>query len=412
MEFIKALDIIGLACLKYKIGPNYFMGRCLTVYLIIFQVLQITGQGQNEATPVNDNFPEIRITIPEHEFLYLQKLKGSKLNIKNAQLTYDGVPAKLKELHLRGKSTLNFLRKSFSVDLADSLQITFDGQHAGIKKFDLLNLAMDRNLWHNRWAFLLLSQMGIFPPLNSYCTLWINDRSQGIYLLVEKPQSAMAKLKSPFMIRRGVGHKIDQEYVVTKVKDSVKGYRKKYSALYNVSRLKDEALYHHLQTSMNIEAYFKWMGFNYFVKNGDYSDELFLYIDPNSSQFKVMAWDYDDLLMDYPHEGREARYQMLKDRMIFSLEDDLDRTIATDEFVYAHYKQVLTALLQSLDDNQLDASAQKVLGELKQLNRDPMNGEITRYLDRDPFLIESATYDIEHTTQFLKLRRTVLLKQL
>ncbi len=387
-------------------------GSIFWVLPAILLNLQIVAQTKQEAKEGIDIFPEIRITMPEHQFLYLKKQKGSKLNFKNAQMTYNGVPTKLNDLHLRGKSTLQYLRKSFSVGLADTLQVTFDGQHGGIKKFDLLNLAMDRNLWHNRWSFLLLSRMGLFPPLNSYCTLWINDQLQGVYLLVEKPQSAMAKLNSPFMIRRGADHKIDQEYVQTKSKDSVKRYRKMYHALYDVTRLKDVALYQHLQNSMNIEAYFEWMGFNYFVKNGDYSDELFLYIDPNSRQFKVMAWDYDDLLMDYPHEGKEARYQLLKDRMIFSLEDDLDKTIATDDYVYERYRQVLTTLLQNIDENLLDTAAHQVLGELQILGKDPTIGEITRYLDRDPFLIESAAHDIENTTNFLKMRRTVLLKQL
>jgi len=148
------------------------------------------------------------------------------------------------------------------------------------------------------------------------------------------------------------------------------------------------------------------------VKNGDYSDELFLYLDPNSKRFEVMAWDYDDLLMDYPHEGRAARYQMLKDRMIFSLEDDLDKTIAADRHVYEHYKQVLKSLLETIDDNLLDAMAQQVLEELQILAKDQENAEVTRYLDRDPFTIESASYDLDHATQFLKLRRTVLLKEL
>ncbi|MCJ7468509.1 MAG: CotH kinase family protein [Maribacter sp.] len=391
---------------------NLVNGDIFCLLLGLLMTFQITAQARNELKGVGSPFPEIRITMPERQFLYLQKQKGSKLNLKNSQMTYNGTPTKIKDIHLRGKSTLHYQRKSFSVDLDDAIKVTIDGQNVSLKKFDLLNLAMDRNLWHNRWSFLLLSNMGIFPPVNTYSTLWINDQPQGIYLLVEKPQSAMSQLKSPYMIRRGIEHKIDQEYVAIDSKDSVKGYRKKYYALYDAARLKEEALYHHLQKVLNIEAYFKWMGFNYFVKNGDYSDELFLYIDPNSGRYKVMAWDYDDLLMDYPHEGRAARYQMLKDHMIFSLEDDLDKTIASDEYVYEHYKGVLKTLLQTIDDDLLDAVAQQVLGELQILNEDTINGEVTRYLDRDPFKSESAVYDIDHTTQFLKMRRTVLLKQL
>jgi spore coat protein H len=406
---IRQLSLQNGNTLEHRLFENVGI---FCVMLAILMNLQITAQAQYEGRDRASQFPEIRIAMPERQFLNLQKQKGSKLNLKNCQMTYNGLPTKIRDLHLRGKSTLNYQRKSFSVDLEDAIELTIDGKQASLKKFDLLNLAMDRNLWHNRWSFLLLSRIGIFPPVNSYSTLWINDQPQGIYLLVEKPQAAMAQLKSPYMIRRGLAHKIDQEYVATQSKDSVKGYRKKYHALYDAARLKDESLYHHLQNVLNIEAYFKWMGFNYFVKNGDYSDELFLYIDANSRRYKVMAWDYDDLLLDYPHEGRAVRYQMLKDRLIFSLEDDLDKTIAADDYVYDHYTHTLKSLLQQIDDTLLDAMAQQVLGELQILVADPKNGEVTRYLDRDPFTIESAAYDLEHSTQFLKMRRTVLLKQL
>ena len=251
---------------------------------------------------------------------------------------------------MRGKNTLNFIRKSFSIDLDEPLQVTIDGQAIGLKKFDLLNLAMDKNLWHNRWSFLMLSRLGIFPPVNSYCTVWINDQPQGIYLLVEKPQAAMGQFKSPYMIRRGEGHAIDHEYRETSDKEALKAYKKQYYDLYGMGKLKGKMLYDDLADKLNTESYFKWLAFNYFVKNGDYADELFLYIDPNTKLFEVMAWDYDDLLMDYPHEGRTARYQILKDRMIFSLEDQLDKTIAADDYVYEHYKRILKMLLENIDN--------------------------------------------------------------
>jgi spore coat protein H len=364
---------------------------------------------QSKTIIAASSFPEIRMTLADRQFTKMQKEKGNKMTLKEVNIDFNGSPVKVKEVHLRGKNTLNFIRKSFSIDLEEPLQVTIDGHALDLKKFDLLNLTMDKNLWHNRWSFLMLSRLGIFPPVNSYCTVWINDRPQGIYLLVEKPQAAIGQFKSPYMIRRGEDHAIDHEYRETSDKEALKIYKKQYYDLYGMGQLKGKILYDHLADKLNTESYFKWLAFNYFVKNGDYADELFLYIDPNTNLFEVMAWDYDDLLMDYPHEGRTARYQILKDRMIFSLEDQLDKTIAADDYVYEHYKRILKVLLESLDNAVLETVTQQVLNELKAVSAHPKQAEVTRYLDKMPFTVEEADYDLDRTVKFLKLRRTVLL---
>ncbi|MGB5371533.1 MAG: CotH kinase family protein, partial [Flavobacteriaceae bacterium] len=386
----------------------------LPSFYILFILLMFHAlvPAQSEIIITESSFPEIRMTLADRQFTKMQNEKGNKMTLKEVNLDFNGNPAQVKDVHLRGKNTLNFIRKSFSIDLDEPLQVTIDGQAIDLKKFDLLNLAMDKNLWHNRWSFLMLSRLGIFPPVNSYCTVWINDQPQGIYLLVEKPQAAMGQFKSPYMIRRGEGHAIDHEYRETSDKEALKAYKKQYYDLYNTGQLKGKTLYDNLADKLNTESYFKWLAFNYFVKNGDYADELFLYIDPNTDLFEVMAWDYDDLLMDYPHEGRTARYQILKDRMIFSLEDQLDKTIAADDYVYEHYKRILKMLLENIDNAVLETLTQQVLNELKVVGAHQKHAKVTRYLDKTPFKIEEAVYDMDRTVQFLKLRRTVLLDEL
>lgn len=389
---------------KLALPLFYIPFICLMMHAVV--------PAQSETIVTASSFPEIRMTLADRQFTKMQNEKGNKMILKEVDIDFNGNPVRVKEVHLRGKNTLNFKRKSFSIDLVEPLKVTIDGIPIDLKKFDLLNLAMDKNLWHNRWSFLMLSRQGIFPPVNSYCTLWINEQPQGIYLLVEKPQAAMGQFKSPYMIRRGEGHAIDHEYRETSDKEVLKAYKKQYYDLYGLGQLKGKILYDNLADKLNTESYFKWLAFNYFVKNGDYADELFLYIDPYTNLFEVMAWDYDDLLMDYPHEGRTARYQSLKDRMIFSLEDQLDKTIAADDYVYEHYKRILKMLLESIDNVVLETITQQVLNELKVVGAHPKHAEVTRYLDKMPFSIEEANYDLDRTVKFLKLRRTVLLGEL
>ncbi len=365
--------------------------------------------GQTEVTPA---FPEFRITISKRQFNSLRQSKGSKLNLREANITVNGTEAVINDMHLRGQNTLNYVRKSFSVELADPMKITLDNTPVALQKFNLLNLSMDKNLWHNRWSFLALYKLGIFPPFNSYCTVYINDTPQGIYLLVEKPQSVIEHINSPYMVRRGFEHKIEHEYFGSISKLDQNKYKKQYYSLYKTGHLHAEALYHHLNNALNTNAYFKWIGFNYFVKNGDYSDELFLYINPETQQYEVIPWDYDDFLVDHPHEGNLMRNQTLSNHKIFSLEDDLDRTIAADYYVYGKYMVSLNDMLMELDSIHLTDMAKKVRDELKLLGKNPINYDHTLYLDRDKFKMGEANYDIDRAMRFLQIRRRVLLAKL
>jgi len=357
------------------------------------------------------SFPEIRITISARQLRQLQFSKGSKLRMDDAIIAIDRDTASIKDMHVRGKTTLYFRRKSFSIDLDKSLEVSIDGKMIVLKKFDLLNLAMDKNLWHNRWSFLIMAQLGIFPPFNSYCTVLINNEPQGIYLLVEKPQHTASSLGSPYIIRRGLNHAIDKEYIETTSKEELKKYRKQYRSLYETGNLKGEALYQRFNESIYIDHYFTWIGFNYLVMNGDYSDELFLYINPETKRYEVIAWDYDDLFMANPHEGKAIRNQTNKDRMLFSLEDSFDKKIASDDYVYSKYKETLNRLLLRFDSALVKSAFQKVLDELESLSINPENVQATRYMDKDPFDIENAKQDAEKYMEYLINHRIILLKE-
>jgi len=92
----------------------------------------------------------------------------------------------------------------------------------------------------------------------------------------------------------------------------------------------------------------KWLAFNFLVRNGDYSDEVFFYIDPEINKYRIIPWDYDDIFATVPHEGYSERKKMIGDKMLFSSEDKLDTKIANDPYLYNLYL----------------GSLQKVIGEL------------------------------------------------
>src|SRR6185436_7151833 len=142
------------------------------------------------------------------------------------------------------------------------------------------------------------------------------------------------------MLRRGLNHAVDNEYIDTPSKDDAKKYKKQFVGLYDaINRYKGEALYEQLANALIVDHYFGWLAFNYLIMNGDYSDELYLYIVPGTTRFDIIPWDYDDIFKASPHEGTQARNAVpgFKQTLVFSSEDPLDRTIATDAFVYSKY---------------------------------------------------------------------------
>jgi spore coat protein H len=382
--------------------------------ICIFLIAQM-GLSQTVATQSLDTvplFPEIQINISANQFNKLKSAQGVKLELKDAQMILNEDTAKVDNIHIRGNNSLNFKRKSFSVDLDKSVVIHTAQGKTHVKKFLLLSLIMDKNLWHSRWAFLMMNELSLFPLFNSFCTVSMNNEPQGIYLLVEKPHQATTRLKSTYMVRRGLDHKIDTEYDDTNSKEQAKLYRKQYYSLYNTANLHGDSLLSHLNKSINLHSYFSWVGFNYLTMNGDYSDELFLYINPSTGLYEAIGWDYDDLFRMSPHEGQEVRKAQFGEKMIFSLEDSFDRMIAADPVVYSSYLKSLKNVLTICDSTLITTTSQRVLNELDHLNKNEAQRKATLYIDKEEFDIDKTHKDIKESMSFLLTRRRVALKKL
>jgi spore coat protein H len=107
-------------------------------------------------------------------------------------------------------------------------------------------------------------------------------------------------------------------------------------------------LYEALSENMDLELYMRWLAFNYFVRNGDYTDEVYLYIDPLEDKFKIIPWDYDDIFASQPHEGAIGGRSAVENKLLFSSEDLLDQAIALDPYLYNKYLHQLRDMLTRL----------------------------------------------------------------
>jgi len=328
------------------------------IFILIFLFLAATNtqaQGYEKLEKTcNDSIRcRFEISIPDNSYKALRSSRGRKLSISKVQLIFNDDDIPVKSIKIRGKTSLYYPKKSFTLKLKDHLTIKTSDGSMSLKDYYLLSLSMDKNYVLNYTAYSLLKSLEIFDLGFNYCEVLINNETQGIYLIIERPEDyAFKTAKSPVLIRRGFNHEIDKIELNDKEYSGKSNYfRKKFNHVYSLcNRYSGKELYDSLNCYIDLSQYMRWLGFNYLVRNGDYTDELFLYYDSATEKFKIIPWDYDDLFAASPHEGKEARRTVQGGQFIFSSEDRLDKTIISDRYLYSRYLEELANLAEELND--------------------------------------------------------------
>lgn len=326
--------------------------------ILLFTTKIIIGQVDDKLMNNCDDSLKYRIKIQlsDNSYRKIRNSKGSKLSFSDVQLNNNGKDIPVKLLKIRGKTSLYYPKKSFTLKLKKNLEIDGIQDTVSAKDCYLLSLTMDQNYIVNFSAYSLLKFLNIFNLTFNYCEVVINDKTQGIYLIMERPHDyAFETLKSPVLIRRGFNGEIDELELNDKVYEGKpKYFRKKFTHLYSLcNKYSGETLYDSLNSYIDLDQYMKWLAFNYLVRDGDYTDEVFFYFDYSKNRFGIIPWDYDDLFMNYPHEGKEARRAVQGGKYIFSSEDRIDRAIIGDDFLYKKYFEQLSSISEQLDDKVL-----------------------------------------------------------
>ncbi len=335
----------------------------------------------------------LSLKVHPTQYQSIQRLLPSDYPISVQEAKFNGHPIVIKEMETRGKSSANFRRKSYSIELDQSFNFQHSGQNIKLKRFYLLNMAMDQHYFHNCLAFLCLRDLKICDLYFQYVLLNINNQCEGLYFLVQRPYDfALKDQKSPLVLRRLDSYSIDKAKAGKKVdSDFVKSCKKLFREIaVSCKKLEGEELYNSLNSKLDLQAYFDWLAFNYWIRNGDYTDEVYYYVLPDQQpvRFGIIPWDFDDILSYDPHEGKEARDKILGDKLIFSSEDILDRTIAMDPILYKKYCTRLgivagilgaeTTLKTNLDYIQNSLSPYfnlRCVSEMSLLDANPTNAE-------------------------------------
>jgi len=330
---------------------------------------------------------ELSVTPGMQEFIYNSRDTSYSIDEAGMEFLMDNKALDLKEIKTRGKNALDFQRKSFAVVLNETLAIERrnGSDMAKLKRFKLISLAMDKTYIENRIGYGILEEQGIMPLFYRFVELKINGSTQGIYLLVEDPEQYYLEIGSEFILRRGYYNSFDDiEYSPSYHSIPRESYETRFQEIYSsLPTLQGEALYKALNERLNMEQYFRKMGIDYLLQNGDYTDEIYLYalIHQDKPRFSIIPWDYDDLFSSYPHEvginwgtGHllgDRHYEthqdvldVLGEKMIFSIEDDLDYSIAMDPYLYERYESSISGMIEKMDLGDIDALFEQIKGEL------------------------------------------------
>lgn len=269
---------------------NFKMSKSLIYLLLLFLF-----QGLHQTRSYSQSFPAENLNLSDSErsientiimdmsdsqYDALRATTGGKIDIRTRFVIINGDTIKPEKISTRGQTTLMFKRKSLSFKLKSEAVIRHGNKTDSLKKFSLLNLSMDKYYCRNRLAFEMMEEIGIFDLFYSFCDLKINGKSEGVFIIIERPEDwAIKKKNSPLVLRRGYNHKIEDTKSGKKSdRDIIKKYMKYYRQIYkDLNEFEGEELYTALSDYIDMDSYLKWLAFNFVVHNGDYSDEVFLY---------------------------------------------------------------------------------------------------------------------------------------
>ena len=334
--------------------------------VLLFSLLGISNSNSQPVQSIDDELNltdlgrkienSVSFNTTNSNYKNIKDTTGQKISVKATTLIINGDTLDPEEINTRGQSTLYFRRKSYSFSLKSEASFRHGERTESLKKFFVLSLSMDKNYCSNRLAFEMMEASQFFDLFYSFCELRINGQSEGICMVIERPEDwAMKKKDSPLLIRRGYNNTIDKIKTGKKTeRGEAKKYRSYFRQIYrSLNKYEGEELYKTLSNWLDMDVYMKWLAFNFFVRNGDYTDEVYFFVDPGTMKFSIIPWDYDDLFSATPHEGNVESRKLLGDKLFFSTEDLLDKKIVTDPYLYKIYLIQFGELMNQLSTDVL-----------------------------------------------------------
>jgi hypothetical protein len=275
--------------------------------------------------------------------------------------------------HLRGATTINCKRKSFTVDL-DGGAARMLGPGFADDEFHLISMCSDDRYFQQFTANQLMASLGLFPMRFDLTELVIDGETRGVYELIEKPKQAAlestTRLKT--IVRRRNDYRDeapDIEYPSGLTSDSpeIAPY---WALLDELAAFQGDELVAEARSRFDLEGYLTLVAFHAFLQTGDFADETYFYSTESAvrtdldSWFRVHAWDMDDLYSACHHEGQYAIVD--EHELLYCAEGDLEKLLLADPAVYALFVDALDGLIEerlsvATVEAALDATAARLL---------------------------------------------------
>jgi hypothetical protein len=288
---------------------------------------------------------EMLLDPAELDFVRSSNDKTRRLTVENVM---NGRAVAAAEINLRGKGTLVCPRRSFTVRFQSPVRVQ---NSPPLEDVVLIALCEDPLVMRSRVSLELLARLDLFPAWFSYVELRYGGDTRGIYLLIERPKSAVARAfpENTQVLRRLSDAEVeidrpDEAEIVDR-----EAFLAPYLALYSLREaLQDELLLSELQRRMMYDQYLLLVAYNSVMANGDNIDEVYFYdrsAPPNRPEavspfFSVMAWDQDEIFRNCHTPAP------LAEPLTNCSESGLERLMVRNPSIHALYVTQLRRLLE------------------------------------------------------------------
>lgn len=274
--------------------------------------------------------------------------------------------------HLRGQTSLDCQRKSFTIDLArGDLRVLGPGFAA--EELHLISMCKDDRYYNQVTANLIMEGLGLFPLHRELTELQVDGASWGVYELLQKPKDALLETTSRphALVRRRFDPEDklpDVEYPPNTTSDApvVDAY---WQLVDGLGDRTGDALVAEARSRLDLDNFLAFVAFQSLMGVGDYIDEIYFYGTESARRadpidwYDVHAWDMDDLYTVCHHSGKFAWPDPFG--LVFCAEGDLEMRLLADPVVYARYVDRLDELIATrLTESVLDQALQRAAAQL------------------------------------------------
>ena len=249
----------------------------------------------------------------------------------------------------------------------------------------------------------LMAALGLLAPKFRMVEVVLSGVSQGVYLLIEKPQEQLQRDNTG--VRSILRRAADVEGEPAEVKHSAGSDAQAmadYEAFLTEAETRSgEDLLTWLEASMDLEQYLRWIALMSLLESGDYVDEVYFMSTDVTAEagvtrdyFSISTWDQDDIFSPCHNNGDFAMQDTYE--LLYCSEGRLDYAIFEEPLVYARLVDTLEQTLEWLDQARFDAATQTTEDSLlAQLGEQEARAAMVELLSENPDALDFEVLQAE-----------------